>query len=185
MRTRIAEIGAIVAAVVAAALIAGTGESVVRAQEPGVSTDTKLKYHKGDHPRLWVSNGRLTKIAEPCAPSGSMHPEVAGRWKGSTWWKRAGSPLRASSAGPAIGSKSTTSDCCTTSPREVSPARKATERNTLISPPTRTKPLSGSTTWWSPPTTPAPCCRLSEAERITNQGDGPAPNTSKKTRSLK
>ncbi|MBL7222801.1 MAG: hypothetical protein ISS72_03015, partial [Candidatus Brocadiae bacterium] len=36
---------------------------------------TTLKYKKGDHPRLWVGDGRLAKIAKRCAPGGSMHAQ--------------------------------------------------------------------------------------------------------------
>ena len=75
MRMRIFENEMIVATVVAVALVAGSGEPVIRAQEPGVSTDTKLKYREGDHPRLWVGDGRLAKIAERCAPGGCMNAE--------------------------------------------------------------------------------------------------------------
>jgi hypothetical protein len=56
-------------------MVAGTGELVTQAQELGESTDAKLRYEKGDHPRLWVSNGRLAKIAERCAPGGCMNAE--------------------------------------------------------------------------------------------------------------
>jgi len=51
------------------------GEAVAQAQEPDVSNHTKLKYRKGDHPRLWVGDGRLAKIAERCAPGGCMNAE--------------------------------------------------------------------------------------------------------------
>ena len=43
MKTRILENGTIVATVVAVALLAGSGEPIVRAQEPGMSTDTVAK----------------------------------------------------------------------------------------------------------------------------------------------
>jgi len=41
----------------------------------GAQAATTFKHKKGDHPRLWVGDGRLAKIARRCAPGGSMHAQ--------------------------------------------------------------------------------------------------------------